>query len=65
MKGIRMNIEAAGGAILLDLGFAPEIAHLFIILGRSTMFAAAYQERLREGKGPFPRVKVFDEGKSL
>jgi citrate synthase len=60
LKGIPMNIEAAGGSILLDLGFRTEIAHLFIILGRSTMFAAAYQERLDEGTRPFPRLKVFD-----
>lgn len=60
LKGISMNIEAAGGSILLDLGFKVEIAHLFIVLGRSTMFAAAYQERLGEGTRPFPRLKVFD-----
>ena len=60
LKDIPMNIEAAGGSILLDLGFRTETAHLFIILGRSAMFAAAYQERLDEGTRPFPRIRVFD-----
>jgi citryl-CoA lyase len=60
LKRVPMNIEAAGGAILLDLGFDPSISHLFIILGRAPMFAAAYQERLKESPRPFPRVKVYD-----
>lgn len=59
-KSLAINIEAAGGAILLDLGFEPAISHLFIVLGRAPMFAAAYQERIRESPTPFPRIKVFD-----
>jgi len=60
-KGVPMNIEAAGGAILLDLGVAPEVAHIIIIIGRAPMFAAAYMERLNEGRPPFQRIKVFDD----
>ncbi len=60
-KGAPMNIEAAGGSLLLDLGIEPEIAHIIIIIGRGPMFAAAYLERLREGKAAFQRIKVFDE----
>ena len=60
-KGAPMNIEAAGGALLLDLGIEAEIAHIIIIIGRGPMFAAAYMERLRSGKAPFQRIKVFDE----
>jgi len=59
-KGISMNIEAAGGSILLDLGFDPAIGHLFIVLGRSTMFAAVYLERLAQGRPPFPRIEIMD-----
>jgi citrate synthase len=59
-KGIHMNIEAAGGGILLDLGFPSAIGHVFIILGRGPMFAAAYLERLAEGRPPFPKVQVYD-----
>jgi len=60
LKGIAMNIEAAGGSILLDLGFDSRIGHLFIILGRSPMFAAAYLERLAQGRRPFQRIEVND-----
>jgi citrate synthase len=59
-KGIAMNIEGAGGAVLLDLGFDPRIGHLFIVLGRSTMFAAAYLERLAQRPEPFQRIEVSD-----
>ena len=59
-KGARMNIEAAGGSILLDMGFPPEIASLIILIGRGPMFAAAYIERLRSEAKPFQKIKVFD-----
>jgi citrate synthase len=59
-KGISMNIEAAGGSILLDLGFDPLIAHLVIIVGRSPMYAAAYLERLAQKRAPFQRLAVAD-----
>jgi citrate synthase len=59
-RGIRMNIEAAGGAILLDLGFPSSIGHLFIVVGRSPMLAAAYLERLEEAHAPFQRIAVSD-----
>ena len=55
-----MNIEAAGGSILLDMGFPAEVAPLIIIVGRAPMFAAAYLERLRSGSKPFQRIKVYD-----
>lgn len=61
IKSISMNIEAACAAILLDLGFEPEISHLFIILGRSAMFAAAYQERILQMPKPFGRITVSDQ----
>jgi citrate synthase len=59
-KKIKMNIDAAGGAILLDLGFMPEIAHMFIIIGRTSMWAAVYLERLAERLPPFPKIEVSD-----
>ncbi len=59
-KGIAMNIEAAGGSILLDLGFDPQIAHLIILVGRSPMYAAVYLERLQQGLPPFPKIEVMD-----
>jgi citrate synthase len=59
-KGIAMNIEAAGGSLLLDLGFDPQIAHLIILVGRSPMYAAAYLERLQLGLPPFPKIEVMD-----
>ncbi len=59
-KGISLNIEGVGGAILLDLGFNPEIAHLIIIIGRSPMYAAVYLERLAQGRAPFQKIEVLD-----
>lgn len=59
-KGIAMNLGAAAGAILLDLGFKPEIAGLIIVLGRSTMYAAAYLERLGHNKDLFQKIEVSD-----
>ena len=63
-KGVHMNIEAAGGSILLDLGFPTEVAALIILIGRGPMFAAAYMERLNElrcsGKF-FPKISVYEE----
>lgn len=59
-KGIHMNIEASGGAILLDMGFPIEAAHLIILIGRGPMLAAAYLERLAERKRPFQKLFVAD-----
>lgn len=59
-KGVRMNIEAAGGSILLDLNFPPEVAPLIILVGRAPMFAATYMERLKSTAKPFQQIKVFD-----
>jgi citrate synthase len=61
LKKVPMNIEAAGSAILLDLGIDPAIAHLIIIIGRGPMFAAAYMERLAENRAPFQKIRVYDE----
>jgi hypothetical protein len=55
-----MNIEAAGGSVLLDLGFDARVAHLFIVLGRAPMFAAVYLERLAQGRKPFQRIEIAD-----
>jgi hypothetical protein len=60
LKRVPMNIEAAGGAILLDLGFDSAVAHLIIFVGRGPMYAAAYMERLAERKPPFPKIEVSD-----
>lgn len=59
-RGRYMNIEAAGGAILLDLGVPSEVASLVIVVGRCPMLAAAYLERLRSGSKPFQRLAVYD-----
>lgn len=58
--GKYMNIEAAGGSILLDLGFPSEVASLIILVGRGPMYAAVYLERLRSGSKPFQRLAVYD-----
>ena len=55
-----MNIEAAGGAILLDMGFPAELAPLIILIGRGPMFAAVYMERLRQGNASFSKLQVSD-----
>jgi len=60
LKGVAMNIEAVSGGILLDLGFDSKIAHLIVVLGRSPMFAAAYMERLAQGRRPFQKVEICD-----
>lgn len=63
-KGVRMNIEAAGGAILLDLGFPLEVASLVIVIGRAPMLAAAYMERIKQLETPkrmFPKISVYEE----
>jgi citrate synthase len=65
-RGSYMNIEAAGGSILLDLGFPSEVASLIILIGRAPMYAAVYLERLLSGSKPFQRLAVYDivpEGK--
>ena len=58
--GAALNIAGANAAILLDLDFDPHIAQLFIVPGRSTMFAAVYLERLTQERGSFPRIEVVD-----
>jgi len=60
-KGLPMNIEAVGGALLLDIGIDPRVAHLIIVIGRGPMFAAAYLERLAQNTSPFPKIVVFDK----
>jgi citrate synthase len=59
-RGRFLNIEGAGGAILLNLGFPVEISPLIILIGRTPMYAAAYLERLRSGSKPFQRLAVHD-----
>lgn len=59
-KSLHMNIEAACGGLLLDLKFPIEVAHLFIIVGRSPMFSAVYLERLAQGRKPFQRIEISD-----
>ncbi len=59
-KGISMNISGAGAGILLDLEIDPRIAHLFVVLGRSAMFAAVYLERLAQDRAEFQRIEVLD-----
>jgi len=63
-KGVHMNIEAAGGSILLDLGFPAEIVALIILVGRGPMLAAAYMERLNELRQSgrfFPKISVYED----
>lgn len=59
-RAIALNIAGANAAVLLDLGFDPRVAELFIVLGRSTMFAAIYLERLNQGRAPFQRIETVD-----
>lgn len=59
-RGRYMNIEAAGGSILLDLGFPPKVASLIILVGRGPMYAAVYMERLLSESKPFQRLAVYD-----
>jgi citrate synthase len=60
MKGIALNVDGACAALLLDLGIKPAIGHLFIILGRSPMWAAAFLERLGEERQAFPKIEIAD-----
>lgn len=59
-RGRSMNLGAAAGSILLDMGFPADVAFLIILIGRGPMYAAAYMERLRENNRPFPRIEVVD-----
>jgi citrate synthase len=59
-RGKFMNIEAAGGSILLDMGIVEDVAPLVILVGRAPMYAATYLERLRSGAKPFQRLSVYD-----
>lgn len=60
-KKIKMNIEAAGAAILLNLGFDSRIASLIIVLGRSASYAAMFLERLKKvDHKPFQKVEIYD-----
>lgn len=59
-KGLAMNLGAAAGGILLDLGFDPQIAPLIVVVGRGPMYAAAYLERLAQGKDRFQKIEVCD-----
>lgn len=59
-RGIAMNLGAAAAGILLDLGFDSHIAPLIIVVGRSPMYAAAYLERLSQGKDKFQKIEISD-----
>src|SRR5258708_32858778 len=58
-KSVPMNIEAAGGALLLDIGIEPKIAHIIIIIGPPPMFPSASAQHLRHNKSPFQPLTVF------
>ncbi|HYB71795.1 MAG TPA: citryl-CoA lyase [Candidatus Sulfotelmatobacter sp.] len=48
-KGLPINIDGALGAVLLDLGFPPDVGHVAFLLGRVAGIAAhVLEERARE-----------------
>ncbi len=50
-KPLPLNIDAAMAAILLDLGFAPEIMKGFFIIARTTGLVAQAYEEMTSGTG--------------
>ncbi|MEZ6317486.1 MAG: citrate/2-methylcitrate synthase [Phycisphaerales bacterium] len=49
-KGVPINIDGLGAGILLDMGFVPSDAMLFVILGRLANMARLYREE--QGRTP-------------
>ena len=52
-KGIPINIDGIAAAILLDMGFAPNSAMMFVILGRLPNIARLYEEEQRYSPNRF------------
>ena len=52
-KRVPINIDGLGAGILLDMGFAPSDAMLFVILGRLANMARLYREELGESANRF------------
>lgn len=63
-KQIWANLDGVAAAVLLELGFEPEMADLFVILGRAPAIASLYAERRAAARENHPKVKVFDVVKS-
>lgn len=52
-KGIPINIDGIGAGILLDMGFTPEVALLFVIIGRLPNIARLHLEELDQTPNRF------------
>jgi len=52
-KGVPINIDGVAAGLLLDMGFRPEIALLFVVLGRLPNIARLHQEEQSETPNRF------------
>lgn len=52
-KGVPINIDGLAAALLLDMGFDPRIAMLFVVLGRLSNMARLFLEEQRERPNRF------------
>ena len=52
-KGVPINIDGLAAALLLDMGFDPKIAMLFVVLGRLANMARLYTEEQAERPNRF------------
>ena len=52
-KGVPINVDGVGAGLLLDMGFDPRIAMLFVVLGRLSNMARLYLEEQEEKPNRF------------
>lgn len=52
-KGVPINVDGLAAGLLLDMGFEPSIAMLFVVLGRLPNMARLYLEERRERPNRF------------
>lgn len=52
-KGVPINVDGMAAGLLLDMGFEPDVAMLFVVLGRLPNIARLHQEEQRERPNRF------------
>ena len=60
-KGVPINVDGMAAGLLLDMGFEPEIAMLFVVLGRLPNIARLHQEEQRERPNLFVGLASRDD----
>lgn len=60
-KRIPINIDGLGAALLLDMGFRPETALLFVVVGRLPNIARLYLEELAQPVNRFVALATADD----